>query len=186
LGFTIALLLVIGVATIPWLSLGSTVWVGSPWPSFDLQTIALASYGVFAVAIGLAAATVTGRTVVAMAITAVVWGSVRGAFEILLRPHLMPAVVEKGVTAGTAGTNWFLGITYLDSAGQIVSWQRVTEILNSGSHSLQDYGISLAGLVQPADRFWVFQSMEAAFYIGLSAICLIVAITWVKFRLAAA
>ena len=181
-GFSVVLLLVVAMAAMPWLSLGSIVSSGSPWPDFDLRIPTLLSYGMFAVALGFAAATVTGRTVVAMAITAAVWGGVRFAFETLIRPHLMSPLVAKGVTAGTAGTNWFLGITYLDSAGHALGWAQVTALVGSGS--FQDHGISIAGLVQPAERFWIFQSMEAAFFVGLSVVCAIIAIAWVRLRLA--
>ncbi|TAN35052.1 hypothetical protein EPN29_00015 [bacterium] len=184
LGVTFAgvLLLLVSGATLPWLALSAVVWQHSPWPGFDMHVTVLLAYGLFAVALGIAAATVSGRTVVAMAVTVCVWAGVRAAFEIILRPNLIPPLIDKGVTAGTAGTNWFLGVTYIDSSGHIVSWDRVNALLASGS--LQNYGISLAGIVQPADRFWAFQLIESGFYIVMAAVCAGIAIQWVRLRLA--
>jgi len=152
------------------------------WPDYDLHFAVFLAYGFFAVALGLAAATVIGRTVVSMAVTAVGWLAIRGVFEILLRPNLLTPVLAKGGSAGTAGANWFLGIAYVDSHGHTLTPDQVTAIVGSGS--MEDHGIVLAGLIQPASRFWTFQGAEAAFFVTIGLLCGIIAIGWVKYRLA--
>jgi len=182
LGLASGLSALVAVATLPWLSLGTNVWFGSKWPDYDLSFVVVIGYEVFAVVLGLSTATVIGRTVAAMAATGVIWVSVRAAFEILMRPHLMAPVIVKGMTAASAGANWFLGITYLDSTGHVLTPAQVSALVGSGS--LDGHGISLAGVVQPDGRFWAFQTMETAVFAGLALGCLLVAYSWVKFRLA--
>jgi hypothetical protein len=181
-GFALGVLALVAVATVPWLTLGSVVWLGSRWPGYDLSYVVFLAYGLFAVALGLAAATVTGRTVVSMAVTAVGWIAIRGVFEIFLRPNLLTPVLAQGASAGSSGANWFLGIAYVDSQGHTLTPDQVTAIVGSGS--IQDHGILMAGLIQPAGRFWTFQGAEAAFFIMIAVICLFVSIGWVKYRLA--
>jgi hypothetical protein len=183
LGLGLTIVVIVTASVIPWLSLGHDVWTGSPWPGFDLTILAVSGYSVFAVVLGLAVATVIGRTVASMAVTGVVWVAVRTAIEVLLRPNLMAPLLQKGMSASAAGSNWYLAATYVDRAGHVLSFAAVNSI-SQGGGLLQDQGISPAGLYQPADRFWAFQGMEAALFAGLAVLCGTIAIAWVRFRLA--
>jgi hypothetical protein len=183
LALAMAMVVIVTAAVIPWLSLGHDVWAGSPWPGFDLTMVAVFGYGLFAVMLGLAAATVIGRTVASMAVTGVVWVATRTIIEVLLRPNLMQPRLRRGMSAGSAGANWYLSATYVDRAGHVLSFAEANRITQGGT-LLQDHGISPAGLYQPADRFWTFQGMEAIIFAGLAVLCGVIAIAWVKFRLA--
>jgi ABC-type transport system involved in multi-copper enzyme maturation permease subunit len=183
LALAMAMVVIVTAAVIPWLSLGHNVWAGSPWPGFDLTMVAVFGYGLFAVMLGLAAATVIGRTVASMAVTGVVWVATRTIIEVLLRPNLVQPQLQRGMSAGSAGANWYLSVTYVDRAGHVISFAEANRITQGGT-LLQDHGISPAGLYQPADRFWTFQGTEAVIFAGLAVLCGVIAIAWVKFRLA--
>jgi hypothetical protein len=48
---------------------------------------------------------------------------------------------------------------------------------------LQQQGIRLLNHYQPADRFWLFQGIESAIFLGLAAVLLALAVWWVMTHL---
>lgn len=181
LGLSLTLVIVVAAAARPWVSLGQIVWQGSPWPAFDISALTLAAYAALASSIGLATATIFGRTVVAMAATAAVWGTARGLVEVLVRPHVIPPLIRPGMTADAAGDSWFLGITYLDSAGHILPAGQATAL---GGGNLLAHGISIAGVYQPASRFWTLQAIEASLFVVAAGVSLLAAAAWLRYRVA--
>jgi len=186
--FCFALTAVLLVAAGLWLSLASRIT--NDWAQFDLYPPVFLSYVAFAVSLGLAVATVVGRTVPAMAVTGLIWIAIRGATGILARPMLIPALVRRDMSAATAGRDWFLAPTYLDSSGHQMSEAQIDGLLQRWGGSgadpitlLQQHGIFMAGLYQPASRFWVFQSIETFIFVMLSVGCILVSIAWVRLRL---
>ncbi|HEY1456625.1 MAG TPA: hypothetical protein VGG31_09005 [Candidatus Dormibacteraeota bacterium] len=182
LGFALGTLSFVAIATVWWLSLGSVIWLGSSWPGFDLWFPSLVAYGLFAVALGLAAGTILGRTVISMAVTAGCWIAVRALVEVLLRPRFIPPVLAPGMTASSAGSNWFMSIAYIDSRGNVLSPPEVSAIIGNGN--LESHGIIMAGVIQPASRFWIFQGIEAGIFLLLALVCLILSFLWVRYHLA--
>ena len=83
---------------------------------------------------------------------------------------------------------------YLTSAGDEVSGDRLGALIQGFSGQLaQSYGFHLnqylaerdvyvRQLYQPADRYWLFQSIEAAIFLGLSLLCVLVAIWLLRRR----
>lgn len=186
--FCVALTTGVGLATAAWLALASGV-VG-PWPQFDGYLPVFVAYVIFAVMLGIVVATIMGRTVPAMAVTCVLWLGMRLAFGILARPMLLPPLVRRGVTAGNSG-DWFIGQAYLDSNGHQWSEAQVDRLLQQlgggGPNldaTLQQHGIFLSALYQPANRFWTFQAIEAGTFLVLSLVCLGIGVAWVRWRLA--
>lgn len=187
--FCVALAAVIGVAATLWLAFASSLG-GGTWTQFDSYPPVFVIYVAFAVVLGVSVATVTGRTVVSMAVAGLVWLGVRGAVGIFLRPFLMRPLIRRGMTTSSAG-DWYLGLTYVDKSGRQYSESQVDGILQQLGGGgpdpykvLEQHGIFVAGLYQPASRFWTFQSLEAGLFILLTVTCVAVAIAWVQWRLA--
>ena len=129
------------------------------------------------------------NTVPAMAVTGLIWCGLRLGFAIFVRPNLLPPLIRRGISPGNTG-DWFIGQAYLDTHGHQWSEAQVDSLLQhlggGGPNldiTLQQHGISLAAVYQPASRFWTFQAMEAAVFIVLSVVCLGLAAAWVKWRL---
>jgi len=168
-------------ATLTAARLGAVPWSGSPWPGYDLTPILEAAYGLLAVVIGIGFSTVIGRSIPAIAASAALWSGLRAVLMILVRPNLMPPELARGMTAGSAGPNWFLSITYVDASGHELSQDQVSSIVGSGT--LESHGISMAGLYQGPERFWAFQSIEAGIVIALACIVFAAAAMWLRYRL---
>jgi hypothetical protein len=118
------------------------------------------------------------RGIPAMVAAFVPWLAIRLIVEFLLRPHfLAPVTVACGATpAGCSGHgNGGYGLSGIPPAtGHIGDW-----VLNPSagpSGNLISY--------QPADRFWIFQSIEAGIFVALTAAALGTAI-WLLHRRAA-
>ena len=175
---------ILGAVTLPWTLLLTRV--EPAWDRFDLYTPALASYMAFAVAVGLAAGALLGRTVMAMAVALAGFAVSRVGFELWLRPRLFPPLTSEGMLRGN-GHDWFLYARYLDSAGHEVSNDYVLNIItrpgNEGLATLKQQGISLVGFYHPASQFWAFQTVEAAFFLVLAAGLIVMTFWWVERRL---
>lgn len=159
----------------------------SRWSSFDLQGPALVSYVIFGIALGIAAGAIIRRSVPAMAATLVLFSAVRLAVAQLVRPNFVPplAIDESKIGSGSSlGDSWNLGIRAVDLSGHPVSqgyYQQL--VVNAGAlpGSLGDYlrahGVVLLNIYQPENRFWLFQSFEAALFVALAA-ALLALVVW--------
>jgi hypothetical protein len=143
-------------AVVTWWSL-SEVSLGrsrlGPGP-FDVQGIVPVAYAVFAVVLGIAVGSVVRRVVPAMATTFAAFVAVRIVIAVLVRPHFMSPV------------------------SKLVSLDRATGGLPAGAWLLSNpspHGSHILLTYQPADRFWVFQGVEAGVFIVLAAGLLAVA-----------
>ena len=118
---------------------------------FAIQGIVPIGYGLFAVALGIAAGAVLRRTLPAVAVTIGVFAALRITIESFARPHyqtpLTMAVPLGQETGGPAGSSWMLnsGITYPD--GRPI---KGVSILRSGTDRLP--GAVRAGRTVPGPR----------------------------------
>ena len=158
------------------------------WAAFDVQGLAPIAYALFALSLGTLAGLVLRRTVPAMALTLFVFVGTR-VLVALVRPHFMTAVT--GSALDLKQGSWILAASYYaDAHGHYVSAEQVNQMVSafastapkdfnnsSVTHYLQQRGIQLLADYQPADRFWTFQLIEAALFLGL-AIGLIAACLW--------
>jgi hypothetical protein len=184
LAFCVALTGIVSLAGGPWRALEVDV-MNSQWPVFDVTPTVMLAYAFFGVALGVAAATVAGRTVVAMIATLVCWLGIRVAVGDLMRPRFISPLIDRTMTSGTAGHNWFLSVAYVDRSGTVLSDDQV--FLRTGQQYpdpdvLAAHGISLGGLYQPAARFVAFQGIEAAVFVLLALACLILALVYLRVR----
>ena len=160
--------------------------------SFDLQGIVPIGYAVFAVALGIAAGALIGRSLPALAVTAGVFLAVRLAITYWVRVHYIPAVT----TIYSVTQNFPLKGTYWQLArGVILPGGQLTTSLIANPGSLQQYpgapawpascqpaqqisstltclarlGYRSFMTYQPGYRFWPFQFIETGIFVVLAA-----------------
>jgi len=147
--------------------------------------------------------TVMRRTVVAMAVTLLLFLAVRLPVEGLVRPHYLASVTTAISAAAPdpradGAGNWILQGGLMDQAGHKLNNGQLSQVYSDaaaakgnapkGSSGFDfDAYLQVRGYVsfaeyQPADRFWTFQGIEAAFYVGLAVLLLGFTAWWVRSR----
>jgi hypothetical protein len=168
-------------------------FLGGPWAAFGIQGLAPIGYAVFALSLGTLAGLVIRRTVPAMALTLFAFVGVRILIA-QVRPHFMTAVT--GSAPDLKQGSWVLSASYYtDAQGHHLSVEQVNQMVTvyastnpktfNGSTVmayLHQQGISLLTDYQPPDRFWTFQLIEAAVFIGLAAALITASLWWLQRR----
>ncbi len=166
------------------------------WLIFDQQGVVPIGYAVFALALGVFAGAVSGRTLRAMAITVVGFLVVRFGVAVWLRPHYVAALERKYPVMGSTEPNRLLGDWLIGGGGPGVGAvydvlghrlkggqmmcpppvaQACIDEVGRGAYNFEIY--------QPASRFWTFQSIEAGIFIALALLLLLGTVWWVRRRL---
>jgi hypothetical protein len=162
-----------------------------PWVTFDVRGAAPLAYALFALALGTAAGSVVRHTVGAMALTLGAVVATRLAIASGLRPRFLPpliAIESFHLGPDLRARDWVLSVYPVDRLGhplrqymQIVG-RCDTMARSSYAACLRDHGIFLRTIYQPAGRFWLFQGIETAVFLGLAAGLLALAVWWVRER----
>ncbi|GAB3957290.1 ABC transporter permease [Micromonospora vulcania] len=161
---------------------------------FDLQGIVPIGYTLFAVALGIFAGTVWKRMLPAMGITLVGFIGVRAAVEALVRPHYQPArtktfPIEAAERPESSQGDWILSQGVRNADGTMMAPNTRIQCppggkgpngqvcgaelgLQPGAYNWQQY--------QPADRFWLFQSIETGLFVALALLLLYLAVRRVR------
>jgi hypothetical protein len=158
---------------------------------FDLQGVAPIGYTLLAVALGVFAGTVTRKVQSAMAITLVGFIGVRLLVTSIARPNFLPQKerrisVVSDVEPNRLHGDWVLGGGVYDSSGhlQMAGGQRYcppgVPLPPGGECDKSLYNLQV---YQPADRFWIFQTIETGLYVALAVILLALAVHRVRRRL---
>lgn len=132
--------------------------LGEQWYWFDQSGFALAAYVLFAVALGVLAGSVIGRTLLAMVVTGIVYVVIRAAVATFLRPNYMSPVAAHPPEPFGAWT------------------------LTMGFTSPDQPATAALLVYQPADRFWPFQLIEGAIFVGLAIVLIAAAVAVVRRR----
>jgi hypothetical protein len=158
---------------------------------FDTQGIVPIGYCVFAVALGVAVGALIRRVLPALAVTLGVFTGMRFLIDYVARQHYqtpLSASTPLGHNAPVApGSFWSLSQTTIDPAGHPLSRLRLAidtlpadcrNLVTRGLPGpgqlvscLGDHGYRTVTTYQPANRFWLFQGIETAIYVGLAAAC---------------
>jgi ABC-type transport system involved in multi-copper enzyme maturation permease subunit len=148
---------------------------------FDTQGIVPIGYAVFAVALGITVGAVLRRVLPALAVTLGVFTTVRFAIDYGIRQHYVTPLTKVlplgGQAAIASGSFWMIGSRIITPLGQasdginlstlpaacrgLVNREPVTQCL--GTH-----GWRIVSTYQPSSRFWAFQGIETAIYVGLA------------------
>jgi hypothetical protein len=169
--------------------------------NFDIQGIVPVGYAVFAVALGIAAGTLTGRSLPALAVTAGVFLAIHLVVTYWVRVHYMPAVttiypvtqnltgkgaywpLAQGVVlpGGQLSTSLSVGPGYIVGSAPIPApcSQAVAQI-NATLTCMARLGYHSFATYQPGYRFWPFQFIETGIFVALAAI--LVGVTFLVVR----
>jgi hypothetical protein len=180
-------------------------WVRQPMDAFDgrfeynaydVEGLAPVAYALFAFGVATAAGAFLRRALPAFGVAFGAFLAARMAVALFARPAFdtpliaMRKVPAKGPTDQggyepvTSFTNWTIDRGYADAAGRRLSWSEFYELEHAAeqagtnrSQFLHERGIQEFEVYHPADRFWTFQFIEAALFVGVAAV-LIGAVVW--------
>ena len=168
--------------------------------AFDLEGLVPLAYMAFALALAIAAGALLRRTIPAMVVTIGGFFGVRLLIELYARPYYLPPSILKWdplrasplppsdawvvydgfVDPHGSHTNLAHVVTVCGANGAQVSWQPGSPFAQCvHAHGWLGYIV-----YQPADRFWLFQGIESAIFLGLAVALLALTIWWVRRRLA--
>jgi hypothetical protein len=164
--------------------------------AFDLEGLSLTGYTLFAFALGVLAGLLLRRTVPAIVAAFAAFLALRLPVEYWLRQRyeapatrfLDPAVNltmgPSAVPASPGRPDWILGGGLVDRTGHPVSAALQDEITRrtqtlrgpAADAYLRGLGLRLKVVYQPAGRFWTFQVIEAALFVGVAVALLSLAV----------
>ena len=161
---------------------------------FDIQGIVPIGYAVFAVALGIAAGTLIGRSLPALAVTGGVFLAVRLAVTYWVRVHYVPAVttiysvtrsftpkgqfwpLAQGVVLPggqlSAGTSVGPGYIISSPGASVIpaSCQQAESQISATLACLARLGYHSFTTYQPGYRFWPFQFIETGIFVALATV----------------
>ena len=167
--------------------------------TFDFTGPVFLASSLMALAVGIAAGTLTRRTVVAIFLTIALLVGIRIIVEFNLRPNYQPQVVvtwplthgndlsvgqdHPPITLGRE--DWQIGSGFLDAQGNRTNSIRCNSATAQGPlQCAKDDGYRGNYLAyQPASRFWTFQWIETGIYLAISVLALGMTVWWVRRRL---
>lgn len=168
-------------------------------PYFDFSPPVLVAYSLFALALALALAVVLRRLASVLALTAVGFAATRYVVFDRLRPRFRSPVEQTfaannpGIPATPSGTDWVLDHWWVTSSGKRISdasfYSELCQFQGSGSpddffaRCIAGHGLRRVVAYQPAERFWQFQAIETAIFIGLAILLFAVAFWWLRRRI---
>ena len=166
--------------------------------AFELSPAVLFGYGLFAVALGLAAAAIVRRLVPALALLAVGFIGARIFTTFVLRERYRDPI-EVTVAAGadpgqlTAfADRWIVDESWLTGTGERLSWERVNQLCTPGANEQNvdafyqrcyaDNDLHYFRAYHLNDRVVQFQLIEMALYLGLATALFALAYWWLTRR----
>jgi hypothetical protein len=177
---------------------------------FDNEGIVIVAYTVFAFALCLAVGTILRRSVPAFGIALVGFVAIRIGIEEKLRPHYLDPLKSTSnpmsASESQLGSNaWILNSGPSDQFGHMLSWSDpavrecfemkfsmgpapepadVDAAIATQQRCFEDHDIYMTTLYHPADRYWIFQAIETAIFLGMAALLLGITFYWVTRRIA--
>lgn len=165
----------------------------SPFATYDLDGPAFVAYMVFAVALGAAFSALLRRSVLAMLLSLLTFVGARFVVLTYLRPNFQPPLVWD--IRGPLPTDaWDLQFRYVTADGMDVPANRVFTLMGKFSGAVAEpfqfnmnayfaaNDVFTTHLYQPADRYWLFQSIEATLFLGVAAALIALTVWLIKRR----
>jgi ABC-type transport system involved in multi-copper enzyme maturation permease subunit len=162
-----------------------------PWAAFDFQAPVVISYLVFAVALGAATGVLLRRSVAAMLGSLLLFVGARLLVESKLRPQFLPMLSSPASGPNVVAVPqdaWQFGVRYVTASSGADFPQEQFNALMRSFHGGELYGylasndVAAFSYYQPADRYWLFQSIESGIFLGLSVALMLLAIWFVRRR----
>lgn len=160
---------------------------------FDFEGVVPYAYTFFALALVIALGVFTRRTIVATGGGLLAFFAVRISVQTWVRQHY-EAPVRVLWRPGTPGPNnldraWNLVSGPSDAQGRILPFaDRIVARCMSApkeqaERCMTSHHVFNLAVYQPASRFWLFQGIEAAIFVGISAVLLVAATWWLRHRI---
>jgi hypothetical protein len=164
--------------------------------SFSFEGVVPYAYILFGAALALAAGVVLRRVAPAFAIAMVGFFAARFFVTDRLRPHFMDPIVKRVEPPlnGSLHDAWIInGPSLVDKHGNSPSHALLEQCVGPGPKAgagpvplahdcLEKLGLFTQVEYHPASRFWAFQWIEAAIYLGLAAALVAFASWWILKR----
>lgn len=156
---------------------------------FEIEGLVVPAYALFALALGVFSGALLRRTVPAMTAALAAFVAVRLAVANFLRPRYLSPEHDTatGLTPNTHAHDWVLSNSLVDSVGRQISAARENLAIEHAQNAridAQEYLLALgwrrAVSFQSADRFWTFQLIEAAIFLGLAALIVLATLRLVQ------
>jgi ABC-type Mn2+/Zn2+ transport system ATPase subunit len=155
---------------------------------FDIEALMPPAYGLFAFALATAAGLLARRSIPALGAALAGFVVVRAVTATWLRPrYLTPHLLVDPIPAdprgiqigGASSTDWVLVQDFADATGRRLSRAELDQVEDGAAHAgtslasyMHQHGIQRWVSYQPAERYWAFQYIEAAIFVGLAALLL--------------
>jgi hypothetical protein len=177
-----------------------TTWWRAPWDSlegrwqsntaFNFEGLVPFAYALFALGLALAIGTLTRRVGVLVAGAIVGFLAVRLPIQFWLRSRYLPPVhrtLDGSHPGPNAAKDWILQQSFASlkapSAAVYESSRRCfAEPQAATAACLHRLGFVESVTFQPASRFWIFQGIESAIFVGLAVLLLLLTAWWVRSR----
>jgi hypothetical protein len=176
---------------------------------FDSRVV-LVPYAIFAFALCLAVGTIFRRSIAAFGVALVGFIGVRVLIVNQFRPHFLAPLKFTGfpmdpLPAKIGSNAWIIESGPSDQYGNMRSWgnaavqqcfgmkgsigplpsdAQVTAATTAQRQCFVDHDLYMTTLYHPASRFWIFQGIESAIFLGMAAILFGVTFYWVTRRIA--
>ena len=198
---TVKLALVLGAGLLASVALlGVLIWWYRPWAQLNGAFVASAydttgpvwvAATLLALALGIFAGTLTRRTVAAIFLTIALFVGIRAPVENLWRPYFEAPITqthEIGQSSNNKSTlsnqDWVISQGFIDAQGNKHDGLIGCTTNQTLAQCFQASGAQAIFVTyQPADRFWTFQWIETAIYVGFAALALVAAFWLVRHRL---
>jgi ABC-type transport system involved in multi-copper enzyme maturation permease subunit len=166
-----------------------------PWATFDANGIVIFSHALFALALGIALGTFTGKPVGAMALFVPIFPIVRLFFFWLRQYYLPPLSLRWNYTGENPidrlGKIWILEQNFIDQLGKTISSNLVFKACRPKSLLIYAFnpdlfscfrgnGFSIIVNYQPVERFWLFQGIECLAFLFLTVSLVGLTVWWLK------
>jgi ABC-type transport system involved in multi-copper enzyme maturation permease subunit len=154
---------------------------------FDAHGFVVFGYVLFALALGILAGAIAQRLLPAMAATFVGFVGMRLFVMLVARPRFL-AVQHRRTLLATRNDfhgDWIMGQTLHKADGSRLVENTMT-ICKEGSRGCADTasGAYAQQDFHPASHFWIFQSIETAIFVALAIALVVLAIYWVRKKIA--
>jgi hypothetical protein len=160
--------------------------------TFDVEGLVPVASMLLALCLGIAAGTVFRRTILAIAVTIVVYMALLLP-TLDLRYYVVPSktIAWDPFTQAAPAIDhelggWVISQGTLDHQGQVVPDITVNSTCNGVqdyTRCVHDHGWLHYDAYLPTSRFWLLQGLEVGLWLGLAVALLTLTIWWVKYRL---
>ncbi|MFD4638297.1 ABC transporter permease subunit [Lentzea sp. NPDC058436] len=178
-------------AVLTWFRRPFDAWEGRfQYDAFDLQGLVPVAYALFAFGVATAAGAVLRRSLPAFGVAFGAFLAARMGVALLARPaYATPLTTTEAIPVGSKDrasgvADWVIERGYADATGRRLSSTEHSELEAAADRAGTDLdrflharGVQRFEVYHPADRFWTFQIIEAALFVGVAAV-LIGVVVW--------